>query len=187
MAAKLRNILLFTILGGIALASWILNRQPDRIAVGRAGLEPLPLGYYLRDATLENFDADGKALYTVHAAILEQASADDDLVLRQVRVEYEPDADVHWQLSAGLGSAPSDGAHLDLADGVRLSNEPDSGSEPTVIETEALRLDGHEFLARSDRQVTVRRGKSELLAAGLEAHLKDDRLELPNVRGRFYP
>ena len=104
-----------------------------------------------------------------------------------MRVEYEPDADVRWKLSAGLGSATSDGAHLDLEDGVRLTNEPEAGTEPTVIETEALRLDGKDFLASSDRQVAVRRGKSELLAAGLEAHLRDDRLELPNVRGRFYP
>ena len=187
MGHRLRNIVLFVSLGGIALASWILNRQPDRIAIERVGREPLPLGYLLRDATLLNFDAQGKLLYTVHADSLEQSANDDDLVLRQVRVEYEPDADVRWKLSAGLGSAPTDGAHLDLVDGVRLTNEPEAGSEPVVIETEALRLDGKDFLASSDRQVAVHRGKSELLAAGLEAHLKDDRLELPNVRGRFYP
>jgi len=187
MNTKLRNIVVLAILCAAALATWVLSRPQSIQAPQTSSTEQLPAGYYLRDAILIGTDSQGRVYYRVYAEIVEQASREDDLVLRQVRVEYEPEAQVRWSLTAQEGTAPSDRAYFDLLHSVRLTSQTNESSEATIIETEALRLYTDSFLASSDLSVAMHRGKTELHATGLRAHLKDDFLELPNVSGLVHP
>ena len=137
-----------------------------------------PLGYYLRDAVLIGTDTNGKISYRIYADEVEQHDANDDLVLRKVRVEYDSSEHVPWRLTADEGTVELHGEYLDLSGSVRLSNESEEGVVPTVVKTQQLRLDPASFVASSEEAVAFVRGKARISAVGLRADLKDGRLDL---------
>jgi len=188
MHLNARNIILFVVLSGAALYTWLVAGPGTTEAPVQTPAATAPSGYYLRNATLLGTDEQGRVNYRVFAAELEQASRDAALVLGQVRVEYDPQTGVRWRMTADEGFAPSDQSYLDLRHGVRLVNEPRSGDEPVTIETEALRLEPGTYTASTDGDVAMRQGKADFRAKGLKADLKQDYLEFEsNVSARFPP
>jgi LPS export ABC transporter protein LptC len=178
MPAAARNTLIFCILAAVAAASWFLSRPPAEVSVVSEVEQDTPLGYYLRDAVLIGTDTNGKISYRIYADEVEQHDANDDLVLRKVRVEYDSSEHVPWRLTADEGTVELHGEYLDLAGSVRLSNESEEGVVPTVVKTQQLRLDPASFVASSEEAVAFVRGKARISAVGLRADLKDGRLDL---------
>jgi LPS export ABC transporter protein LptC len=178
MPRPARNLLIFIVLAGIAGASWLLSRPPAEAPARLAPEAGEPLGFYLRDAVLIGTDAEGRVSYRIYADRVEQIEAEDDLVLDEVRVEYDTSEQVPWRLTAKQGTAAIGGEYLELFGGVRLANDPDEGIVPTVVETQQLRLDPASFVASSDQSVVFRRGSARITAVGFRANLKDGQLDL---------
>jgi len=188
MHLNARNVILLGVLSGVALYTWLEGRPSTTVSLPQPPVAPTPSGYYLRNATLLGTDEEGRVSYRVFAAGLEQASLDAALILERVRVEYDPQTGIRWHLTAEQGFAPSDQSYLDLLHGVRLVNEPESGRDPVTIETESLRLEPESYIASTEGEVWMRRGKADFRAQGIRADLKQDHLEFQsNVSARFPP
>ena len=178
MAVEPRKLLLFAALSGAALVTWVLGRIAEEPAATRVDRGPESQGYYLIDAMMQGTDDEGRVFYNVYAERVEQQTDDEDFVLRQMRVEYAPETDVNWSISAALASADQSLESLQLQQDVRLVYVPDAHQEQTIFETDALRLHAEDFLATTDRRVTMRKGRAEITATGLELDMKTDFFQL---------
>lgn len=186
MYISIRNSIGLLILLAAAVATWLASRHEISPGADADTARSTPLGYYLRDAVFLGTDENGRVFYRVHAGLAERQADDQGLALQRVRVEYRDTEHVQWQLSADRAATRAVGDFLDLSGDVRLSSTPTDDRMPTVIETDALRLEPDRFLASSDSPVRVSIGDASLRATGLKAHLKDDKLELEsNVHGQF--
>jgi LPS export ABC transporter protein LptC len=186
MTGNTRNLLLFVSLAGAAIATWFLARvaeQPEAPSFDRG---PSLQGYYLLGATLLGTDDDGQVFYRVKAASVEQQAEGDEFVLSEMSVEYAPDTDIHWDISAAKGTASEDLHVLELQDEVRLVYVPDADQDETVFEMTELRLFADEFLATTDQPISMRTRGADLTAMGLNLNLKTNDWNLgPDVKTRF--
>lgn len=178
MPGLVRNAIVLVALSAAALVTWLISRPPTATPVDEWRARTAPIGYYLKNAVLAGTDEAGHIYYRIFADRLEQASQEDDLVFKQVRVEYDETEYVHWTVSAERGLAPSDRAYLDLLDNVRLETVPQGGGQPTVIQTDRLRFDSEKRLATSMDPVSIARGKATISAIGFSADLQQDIIEL---------
>ncbi len=174
MAANARNLLLFTTLAGAALLTWVFARVTDDPGPPGIDPEPSPESYYLLGALLSFTNDEGQIYYRVRAERVEQQADDDSFVLADISVEYVPETDIHWNITAARGVAPASRDMLHLQENVRLAYAPDATQEETVFETDELRLYTDDFLATTDQPITMRRGGSEVSATGLELDLESD-------------
>jgi LPS export ABC transporter protein LptC len=181
----IRSSLGLALLVFVAAATWYL-RSPSAPAAGAAPRDTGPLGYYLRGARLLGSDDSGHITYTVSADTAEELPLEGALELRGVAIEYAPENDVAWGVSAARATAPKAGDHLDLTGSVELRSKPSDGTAPIVIVTDRLRFTPDQFTAESADPVELRLGDRVLSAVGFKAHLKDDSVELESeVHGRF--
>lgn len=184
----IRNTLGVLLLVCAAAATWYWSLPPPVVPPGQAADDSGPLGYYLKGARLLGTDDAGQITYVVVAEQAEELPEQEGLELRNVRVEYRPESEIAWLVSATSARAPKSGSYLDLMGDVQLRNEPNDGSEPTVIGTNSLRFAPNEHTAQTDGTVELHVGDQRLEAVGLRAHLKDDSVELEsNVHGQFAP
>ena len=174
MAANARNLMLFLSLAGAALLTWVFARVAEEPAVAGTDSDRLPEGYYLLGALMSFTNDEGQTYYRIHAERVEQLAEDESFVLEDIRVEYAPETDVHWNITAARGLAPASRDLLHLQEDVRMAYSPDASQEETVFETDDLRLYATSYLATTDQQVTMRRNGSEVTATGLELNLETD-------------
>jgi LPS export ABC transporter protein LptC len=185
MSGALRNSFLFVLLSLAAAGTWLLSRPPQATTGPPQDERPAPLGYYLRNAVIMGTDADGAVAYRIFAARVEQAAERDDLVLTDVRVEYDAREDIAWLVTAARAAARDGGAELDLYGGVRLATRPDKSADAIVIETQQLLFAPETYLAIATMPVSVTRGSGELRSSSMSADLKSDRIDLEEVHGQF--
>jgi LPS export ABC transporter protein LptC len=182
----IRSSLGLALLVLVAAATWYLRSPSAPAAAGAAPRDSGPLGYYLRGARLLGSDDSGNITYTVSADTAEELPLESALELRGVAIEYAPENDVAWEISAARATAPKAGDHLDLTGSVELRSKPSDGTAPIVIVTDRLRFTPDQFSAESADPVELRLGDRALSAVGFKAHLKDDSVELESeVHGRF--
>jgi LPS export ABC transporter protein LptC len=186
MPGALRNLLLFVLLSGAATGTWLMSRPSQESTDTEYAARSAPPGYYLRDAVIMGTDADGVVTYRIFAALAERSGETDDLVLTDVRVEYDAREAIAWNVTAARAAARNGGESLDLYGGVRLATRPADGAEPTVIETQELQFEPETYIARATLPVSVTRGSARLHSDSLSANLKSDRLDLGSVNAQLY-
>ncbi len=180
-----RGFLATVLLLVLALGSGFLflrTREDPTIATATP---ELGVGYYARDARLTGTDDDGRILFRISAADVEQAPADGSVALRSVSLDYDPATDLPWQLTAATGRLPAGGKMIELTgDVVAISRAP--GSPAAVIRTDSLQFDPVTRIAATDKKVVIEYAGSTVNALGLRAHLSEDRLELlAEVEGQY--
>lgn len=185
---NLRNVLAATVLAGAAAMTWYWSRQPPPAAVARPDGEIEQLGYWLRGARLFGADEAGQIIYTVTAERVEELPGEQRLELTGVTIEYRPETDISWLVSAARATGPKSGSYLELSGGVELANDRGDGSPRTVIKAPTLALSHDAYRVESPGPVEVMIGDDVLSAVGLVADLKTDDLRLEsNGHGRFVP
>lgn len=184
MAVHPRNLVLFIVLAVAAVGTWMLAREPAGPTATRTQREAVPEGYYMTGAVIHGTDEQGHTFYWLYADRVEQEAENDDFVLDGIRVEYAPDANVHWKIAASRGVAPASREFFDLLGDVRLTSAAESGQDTTSIEAGQLRLYPDELRAVSEGQIDFRKGQSDLTATGLELDLDTDDYTLANARIR---
>jgi lipopolysaccharide export system protein LptC len=147
----------------------------------------LGAGYYVESAELTGTADDGSVLYRVQTDQATEQLDDGSVALEGVRIVYTAGESVPWTLRANRGRIPPGGNMLELLDEVVAVTQEGSG-EPATIRTDYLRLEPDEYVAYTDRKVTIDYSGSRLFAVGMRAYLKEDRLQLlSNVNGKFLP
>lgn len=183
MYVSFRNIAALLSLTAAASLSWYFSRppaEPPRVTDGDAP----PLGYYLRDATLLGTDESGRLLYRIHAAEAVADRRGDGLAMTDVRVEYVDEQAVDWSISAERAVTPGDRSTVELEQ-VRLAREGAAGREETVVAPH-LRLDPDEYFASTDAPVEVRTGRAVVRGVGLDAWLREDRIDVKSeIHGSY--
>jgi LPS export ABC transporter protein LptC len=185
MSVNPRNLLLFGLLACGSLVTWFFASIAEEEPVRTLDTGPLPGGYFLLGATLYGTNEAGQTVYRIRADRVEQVGESDDILLDEMRLEYNVEPGVLWSVSARRGATDGGRRVLDLLDGVRAVYAAESGTDQTIFETNALHLDMNESVATTDQPVRVLRGRSELTATGLEVDLHSDdwRLGLADQEG----
>jgi LPS export ABC transporter protein LptC len=183
----MRNTVVLIVLALLAAATGVLRWQratpPPAPTVDESAR---PLGYYVKGASLLGTDEQGRVAYRVFATRLDELPDEQLLKIEGAMVDYRPDGETPWTISATTASAPKDRSVIDLVGDVELKSAPTDGSEPTTVLTQKLKFSPDRSTAETDEAVTVYFGDWEFEAARLRADLKDDTLELESGHGEFF-
>jgi LPS export ABC transporter protein LptC len=145
-------------------------------------------GYYLRDATVTEYGVDGKVRLEVAVRSATEDPARKVVDLEAVAVNYFPDGDRKWRLTAQRGQRAEGSEVVELEGDVTMTGAQRSLPDSAVVRTERLTLDTSAQLARTDEPVTLGFGPYTLAARGLHADLKAETLQLESeVNGHFNP
>lgn len=191
---------IFTVMAVLALAlsTWILSspgRRPR--AAADAGAADLP-GYYLKNALLTDFDADGAPSLHLQAERIDQIDHSSEVALSDVRVDYQAPNGRNWVLFGDFARVAPGGSVIDVSSNVRLQGDPagaaqagevQAGAAPgmVVVHTDELSYDVPAAVATSDSDVRIEYGPRVLTAHGMVANLKERTMRLESkVNGRFH-
>ncbi|MBT8144899.1 MAG: LPS export ABC transporter periplasmic protein LptC [Gammaproteobacteria bacterium] len=181
-----RNAILLVIVVAAAVASFLLigGRQTTDTP-GRTTAES---GYYLRDATIEGVDDQGRHIYSLRAERILQQAGEQSVILEQVDLEYAlPDTEP-WQLRAASGVIPAGGELIELRGDVTMEEQLMRGNPLTRISTPELAIDLLSHTATTSERVDIVRDNYSLSAIGLLADFQQQTLRLETeVNGRFLP
>ncbi len=181
---------IFTLLAVIALgvSTWILSSPSHRPAQSASGaLAALP-GYYLKNAILTDYDANGAPSVRIHADRIDQIDHGPEIALSNVRVDYQSPSGQSWVLLGDTGHGETGGKIVDVAGNVKLTEQSTDQAGSAVLHTDTLRYDVTNGIATTEGDVRIDFGPHALTARGLVANLKDRTMRLESkVNGRFQP
>lgn len=181
-----KAVAVFFALLGAAAGSWFLASSRGSTPPVETVISHSREGYYLLDATLKGIGKDGKFLYTLRAAEASQNKDENTLTLKGVEISYSPDTQVPWLLIADAGVIDTGDQRIVLTGNVEARS--DDAAIVTALTTSELEIRPEEYLARTDKRVTIQVGDRLLSATGMLAFLNEDRIELQsNVSGKFLP
>ena len=175
---------LLLLVAAVLGSSYLFLRARDETSVA-APERSLGVGYYARRARLTGTDDTGRILFRIAADEVEQQPADGSVAMRTVSLDYDPTAELPWELTAAAGTLPAGGKMVELSGNVVATSRED-GSPAAIIRTDFLRFDPETRIAETDRKVVIEYAGSTVNAIGLRALLSEDRLELLSaVEGRY--
>jgi len=145
-------------------------------------------GYAARRARLIQTGSDGRALYTLDAAQIQQQPNQGTVDLQQVQLGFRDTSGTEWTARADRGELTQESGVVRLEGGVRLAGVlPDTG-ERAEISTERLAFDTQSQIVTTLDAVTLLVSGRELHAQGLIARLKERQVQLESaVHGSFLP
>ncbi len=145
-------------------------------------------GYYLRDAHVTEYGADGRVRLAVAAQRAEQDPERDTVAMQDVRVDYFALPNQRWHLTARRGDAPAGFDTVELSGDVVMVGRQAEPEGRAVVRTERLTLEPSARRAHTAAPVSLAFGPYALTATGLEADLNAATLRLESgVNGRFIP
>jgi LPS export ABC transporter protein LptC len=170
----------FTLLAVMALAvsTWILSspaHRPKSAADG--GTTDLP-GYYLKNAVLTDFGADGTPSMHLKADRIDQIDHGSEVMLSTVRVDYQTPNGQTWVLSGDYARVESGGKIIDINNNVRLQGDASAHAGTVTVYTDALSYDVVQSVVSTENDVRVELGAHTLTAHGLVANLKERTMRL---------
>ncbi len=180
-----KNVVL-ALLALFTLVTWWLARTDESDTLPVATVRLAQPGYYLRDATLEETDDAGRLYLRIATTTADQNPASEEIALGPVRVDYFPAGTAPWLLTANRGKLPRGARLVALYDNVTLTGSPIARSAPAVVRTSTMTLDTVASIATTTAPVRIELGPQVVLATGMRADLKHDRVALEsNVRGHY--
>jgi lipopolysaccharide export system protein LptC len=180
---------IFTVLACIALIAsiWILSSPGHRPASTPGAMAALP-GYYLKNAILTDYDADGNVSIRIHADRIDQVDHGPEVALYNVRVDYQSPQGQSWVLFGDTGRVEPGGKVIDVAGNVKLEEQGPEHQGTAVLHTDTLTYNVPDSIATTESDVRVDFGPHVLTGKGLIANLKERTVRLKSkVNGRFQP
>jgi LPS export ABC transporter protein LptC len=141
----------------------VLNTEPGFVAV--------------HGELIETGD-NGHPLFKLDADKIEQPTPEGMVYLTSPRLDYQPDPNNHWTLTALQGELPQDARTADLTGTVHAEGRPTGSDDLMRIDTNVLHLDMPQQLATTAAKVKVLWGGRALRGRGMRAEIKGNRLEL---------
>jgi len=183
----------YRLLASLALVALIVGvvvlSGAQRESAAPATVGPLhDPGYAARRARLIQTGSDGRALYTLDAAQIQQQPNQGTVDLQQVQLGFRDTSGTEWTARADRGELTQESGVVRLEGGVRLAGVlPDTG-ERAEISTERLAFDTQSQIVTTLDAVTLLVSGRELHAQGLIARLKERQVQLESaVHGSFLP
>jgi lipopolysaccharide export system protein LptC len=180
---------IFTLLAVIALgiSTWILSSPSHSPSKTSGAMASLP-GYYLKNAIVTDYDAEGAVSIRIHADRVDQVDHGPEVNLYNVRVDYQSPQGQAWVLLGDTGHIEPGGKILDVAGNVRLEEQSPEQAAAAVLHTDTLSYNVPETVATTQSDVRIDFGVHVLTGKGLIANLKQRTIRLESkVNGRFLP
>jgi LPS export ABC transporter protein LptC len=180
----------FTIIAvaALAISTWILSSPGHRPSAQNSGaLADLP-GYYLKNATLIDYDLTGAPSIRIEAERIDQIAHGNEVQLYNVRVNYDAPSGLTWIMVGDTAHVLPGGKIVDISGNVRLQEEGAASDATAIIHTDTMRYDVSDSVASTKSDVRIDFGEHTLTARGLVANLKERTVRLESkVNGRFHP
>jgi lipopolysaccharide export system protein LptC len=162
--------------------------QRETAVVTTAAAPPHDPGYSARDARLVQTGADGKPIYTLDAAQIQQQPNRGVVDMQQVQLGFRDTSGNQWTARSRHGELGQDTGIVILSGDVHVSGTLPGTQEATEMMSERLEFDTNAEVASTQDPVTILMSGRKLDATGMTASLKDRRLQLEsNVHGTFLP
>jgi lipopolysaccharide export system protein LptC len=172
---------------GLCAVTWILS-SPARGPRAPAGRQPDLPGYYLKNAVLTDYDADGDPSIRIEAGRIDQIDHGNEVALHDVRVVYQSPDGQAWTLVGDLAHVEPGGKVVDVNGNVRLQGQATGRGAAPLVRTDSLSYDIADAVASTTSEVHIDFGLHTLTAHGLVANLKERTMRLESkVNGRFHP
>lgn len=176
---------LLTLIVGVVLLSGPRPESGTPVARGAPLHDP---GYSAMRARLIQTGADGRPLYTLDAAQIQQQPDAGTVELTQVQLMFRDTGGNAWTARAAHGELAQQSGVVELAGDVHVSGTLPDSVDTAEIFTEHLAFDTNaQLLATRDPVMLLMSGR-QLSAQGMVASLKERHVQLESaVHGSFLP
>ena len=145
-------------------------------------------GYAARGARIVETASDGKPMYSLQAATIQQDPANDVVNLAQVRMTFRDAYGGAWNATADQGRARADSSHIDLKGHVDVTGNFAGVDQPAHFITDTLDIDTRADVIHTAAPVSLDWNGNIVHARGLSASLKEHHVRLEaDVHGLFKP
>jgi lipopolysaccharide export system protein LptC len=188
--ASLMLFRVFTLLAVLALAvsTWLLStpgRAPGAASPAKQALRP---AYYLKDAVLTEYDADGAPSIRISAERIDQIARSNEVDLHNIRVDYQAPSGTAWVMVGDFAHVRPGGKVVDMWGNIRLEGVNLDRTGAPVIRTQTMTYDVTASIASTESDVQIEFLRHTLTARGLVANLRERTVRLESrVNGRFRP
>lgn len=179
----------FTVLTVLVLAvsTWYLS-NPARTPTQNGRTPHDSPGYFLKNATLTDFNALGDPSLKIGAERIDQIGHGNEVVMQNVKVAYQTAGGQQWLMTGDTAHLESGGNIVDMSGNVRIEGADTARPDRAVIRTDKLSYDVAAGMASTKDDITINFGEHVLSARGLIANLKERTVHLESrVYGRFHP
>ena len=160
--------------------------QPESVARAASGQPLNDPGYSAQQARLVQTGADGRPVYTLDAARIQQQPDRGVVELQQVRLGFRDVEGNQWTARAQRGELAQGSGVVQLNGDVHVDGTLPGTGEPTQITSEHLSVDTNAQVVTTQTPVTIVMSGRELQARGLVANLKERHVHLESaVHGSF--
>lgn len=184
---------LFTILAvaALAISTWLLTSPGRAVKQGSNDQHSDLPGYYLKNATLTDFDESGNPGVRIAAERIDQVARGTDVAMYNVKLNYQPPEGASWEMVGDTAHVQAGSKVIEVKGNVKVTGDASAMHRnwaSPVIRTEVLSYDIPNQIVSTPADVRVQYGKHTLLAHGLSANLKDESIRLESkISGRFFP
>jgi LPS export ABC transporter protein LptC len=169
---------LLLILLVIGAGSWVMRGPAiDNDSGADDGAAAQDPGYVSIDANLIETGDDGKPLYRLQAARIEQQPPSPDIQLVGPQLQYEPAQQPAWALNAERGQLAAAQQRVELTGNVE-ARSISIGDSPLTVRSARLSVDMLQQTVRSDVPVSIDWGRLRLTAQRMFINVKDGTLRL---------
>jgi LPS export ABC transporter protein LptC len=162
--------------------------QRDAAAPPASGAPLHAPGYSALQARLVQTGADGRPLYTLDAASIQQQPDSDIIDLQQVQLGFHDTSGDKWTARAVHGTVAQDSRVVQLDGNVRVAGVLPGSGETAQIDTQHLSFDTNAQIVTTQDPVTILMSGRQLQSQGLVASLKERHVQLESaVHGSFLP
>jgi LPS export ABC transporter protein LptC len=179
------------LLAGLSLIAGLLlfsGPQREAVAPTTAGVAASDPGYAALNARLVQTGPDGQPLYSLDAARISQQPDDDLVQMTQVRMGFRTATGEQWTAHADRGQLGQDTGVVQLDGNVHVAGLLPGSQDQAEIATERLSYDTRAQVVATPEPVTLTVSGRELHAEGLQARLKEGRVQLESaVHGSYLP
>ena len=174
-----------TLIVGVTLLSGPRPDSGTPVARGAPLHDP---GYSAQRARLIQTGADGRPLYTLDAAQIQQQPDADTVQLTQVRLKFRDTDGNEWNARAAHGELAQESGVVELAGDVHVFGPLPGSADTAEISSEHLAFDTRAQLVATRDPVTLLMSGRQLSALGMVASLKERHVQLESaVHGSFVP
>jgi LPS export ABC transporter protein LptC len=172
----------------LAISTWFLSSPGRMPGAGGSVRHAESPGYFLNDGVLTDFDGNGDPSVRIAAKRIDQVEHGDEVLLHDIRVEYQAPDGEQWVMVGDLAHVRPGGNVVDLSGNVELQGANRERSGAPVIYTDALSYDVSRSIASTDGDVRMEFLLHTLTAHGLVANLRARTVKLESrINGHFHP
>lgn len=183
---KMRNIVMFAVLGLLLAAVGYWNISPERFMDRPvASVDETQIDYYATNARAKQFLPDGGVQYEMTAERVDHMRASQVTLLTKPDMQLYRGTVYPWHVQSERGEVNPDGTEVELIDNVRVART-DQKNRATVITSSRMTVFPQKQYAQTEQNVRIEGAGGVSTAKGMKAYLNDSKINLlSNVRGLY--